>query len=291
MLVQPVVEGEGSGQPSEPQPPSSTTPPEQVLAAVSQPQKTHTPRRTKKDEDRTVLLNDRLCSLENSDSLPPTRSVEGVETPYPPTTIEERLARKNKLKARDLETLSMDDLYNNLKIYEAKVMGSSSTTQNTQNVSFVSSNNIDNTNKAVNTAYGVSAASSKTNASNIPNVDSLSDAVIYSFFASQSNNPQLENEDLQQINLDDLKEIDLKWQMAMLTMRAKRFLHKTRRNLGVKGTETIVVDKTKVECYNCHKRGHFARKCKASKHQDNWDREAPKRIVLVKDTTSNALVS
>nr|GEW84544.1 hypothetical protein [Tanacetum cinerariifolium] len=79
-------------------------------------------------------------------------------------------------------------------------MGSSSTTQNTQNVAFVSSNNTDSTNKAINTAHRVSAASSKTNASNLPNIDSLSDAVIYSFFVSQFNSPQLDNKDLKQID-------------------------------------------------------------------------------------------
>nr|GFA47259.1 hypothetical protein [Tanacetum cinerariifolium] len=175
----------------------------------------------------------------------------------------------------------MDDLYNNLKIYEADVIGSSSIPQNTQNVAFVSSNNTNNTNKAVNTAHGVSAASSKTNASNLPNVDSLSDAMIY----------LLNNEVLKQIDPDDLEEIDLKWQMAMLTMRARRFLQKTRRNLDVKGTKTIGFDKTKVECYNCHRRGYFSRKCRAPKHQDNRNREVPRRIVPVEDTTSNALVS
>nr|GEW38923.1 ribonuclease H-like domain-containing protein [Tanacetum cinerariifolium] len=191
----------------------------------------------------------------------------------------------------DLETLSMDDLYNNLKIYEAEVMGSFNTTQNTQNVAFMSSNNTENTNKVVNTAHDVSAGSSKTNTSNLPNVNSLSDVVIYSFFASQSNNPQLDNEDLKQIDLDDLEEMHLKWQMEMLTIRARRFLHKTRRNLGVKGTDPIGFDKTKVECYNWHRRGHFTRECMASKHQDNMNREAPRRTVPVKDTTSNALVS
>ncbi|GJX51935.1 hypothetical protein Tco_0280304, partial [Tanacetum coccineum] len=145
----------------------------------------------------------------------------------------------------DLETLSMDDLYNNLKIYEAEVMGSSSTIQNTQNVAFVSSNNTGSTNEAVKTAHGVSAANYKANASALPNFDSLSDAVIYSFFASQSNSSQLNNEDLKQIDPDDLEEMDLKWQMAMLTMRARRFLKKTRRNLGVNGTDTIGFDKTK----------------------------------------------
>ncbi|GJV77927.1 ribonuclease H-like domain-containing protein [Tanacetum coccineum] len=91
--------------------------------------------------------------------------------------------KAQKRNKPDLETLSMDDLYNNLKIYEAEVMGSSSTSQNTQNVAFVSSNRTGSTNEAVKTAHGVSAANSKANASTLPNVDSLSDAVIYSFFA------------------------------------------------------------------------------------------------------------
>nr|GEY34622.1 ribonuclease H-like domain-containing protein [Tanacetum cinerariifolium] len=58
----------------------------------------------------------------------------------------------------------------------------------------------------------------------LPNVNNLSDAIIYSFFASQSNNLRLDNDDLKQINADDLEEIDLKWQMAMLTMREKAMI-------------------------------------------------------------------
>nr|GEV57388.1 phospholipase-like protein [Tanacetum cinerariifolium] len=86
----------------------------------------------------------------------------------------------------------------------------------------MSLNNTDNTHESVNAAPSVSATSPKTKVSTLPNVDSLSDVVIYSFFASQSNNPQLDNEDLKKINPDDLEEIDLKWQMAMLTIRARR---------------------------------------------------------------------
>nr|GFC77996.1 ribonuclease H-like domain-containing protein [Tanacetum cinerariifolium] len=56
----------------------------------------------------------------------------------------------------------------------------------------------------------------------------------------QSTSPQLDNEDLKQINVDDLEEIDLRWQMAMLTMRARRFLQKTIRNLGDNRVTTIV---------------------------------------------------
>ncbi|GKG30952.1 hypothetical protein Tco_0423440, partial [Tanacetum coccineum] len=79
----------------------------------------------------------------------------------------------------------MDDLYNNLKIYQAEVMGSSSTIQNTQNIAFVSSNITGSTNEAVKTAHGVSVANSKANASILPNVNSLSDVMIYSFFARE----------------------------------------------------------------------------------------------------------
>ncbi|GKF45300.1 hypothetical protein Tco_0131852, partial [Tanacetum coccineum] len=115
----------------------------------------------------------------------------------------------------------MDDLYNNLKIYEAEVKG---------------------TNEVAKTLYGVSAANSKANDSTLPNVHSLSDA-----------------------------EMDLKWQMAMLTMRARRFLKKAGRNLGVNGTDTIGFDKTK--------------------NQDSRNKETTRRTVPVEETTSNALVS
>ncbi|GKA76926.1 ribonuclease H-like domain-containing protein [Tanacetum coccineum] len=191
----------------------------------------------------------------------------------------------------EIDTLSLDDLYNNLKIYEPEVKGTSSSSTNTQNVAFVSSNNTSSTNGEVNTAHGVTTASTQATAVNSTTIDNLSDAVICAFFASQPNSPQLDNEDLQQINPDDLEEMDLRWQMAMLTMRARRFLKNTRRKLTVNGTETIRFDKSKVECYNCHKRGHFARECRAPRNQENKNRESTRRSVPVETTTSNALIS
>nr|GFD57914.1 ribonuclease H-like domain-containing protein [Tanacetum cinerariifolium] len=72
-------------------------------------------------------------------------------------------------------------------------------------------------------------------------------------------------EDLKQIDKDDLEEMDLKWQMAMLTMRAMRFLQKTGKNLGANGPISMGFDMEKVECYNCHRKGHFVRECRSPK--------------------------
>ncbi|GKA94393.1 ribonuclease H-like domain-containing protein, partial [Tanacetum coccineum] len=168
------------------------------------------------------------------------------------------------------------------------VKGTSSSSTNTQNIAFVSSNSTSSTNGAVNTAHGVTTASTQATAVNSTTIDNLSDAVICALFVSQPNSPHLDNEDLQQINPDDLEEMDLRWQMAMLTMRARRFLKNTGRKLTVNGTKTIGFDKSKVECYNCHKRGHFARECRALRNQENKNRE---NTMPVETTTSNALIS
>ncbi|GKD56823.1 putative ribonuclease H-like domain-containing protein, partial [Tanacetum coccineum] len=157
----------------------------------------------------------------------------------------------------DSETMSMDDLYNNLKVYEPEVKGVSS---------------------SINVAYST-------------NIDNLSDAVICAFFASQPNSPQLVHEDLQQIHPDDIEEMDLRWQMAMLTMRARRFLKNTGRKLTINGNETISFDKSKVECYNCHKRGHFARECRAPRNQDNKNKESSRRSVPVEEGPNYALMA
>ncbi|GJT44589.1 putative ribonuclease H-like domain-containing protein [Tanacetum coccineum] len=160
----------------------------------------------------------------------------------------------------ELETVSIDDLYINLKVYEPEVKRMSSSSSNTQNMAFVSSSNknTSSSNEAVNAAHGVTTASTQ---------------------------------DLQQIHPDDIEEMDLRWKMAMLMMRARRFLNNTKRKLTVNGNETIGFDKSKVECYNFHKRGHFARECRAPRNQDNKNKESSRRSVPMKTSTSTALVS
>nr|GEV97133.1 phospholipase-like protein [Tanacetum cinerariifolium] len=201
----------------------------------------------------------------NGDSPVPTRIVEGILQPVAPTTAKQKLARMNELKARGTAT---------------------------QNLAFVSSSNTDSTTESVSAAASVFAICTKMPMSSFSNVDSLSDAVIYSFFASQSTSPQLDNENLKKIDVDDLEEMDLRWQMAMLTMRARRFLLKTGRNLRANGPTSMGFDMSKVECYNCHRKGHFARECRSPKDsRRNGVAELQRRIVLVETSTSNALVS
>ncbi|GJV77764.1 ribonuclease H-like domain-containing protein [Tanacetum coccineum] len=144
---------------------------------------------------------------------------------------------------------------------------------------------------AVNAAQGVNTASTQGAAGSLKSTKNLSNTMIYSFFASQPSIPQLDNEDLQQIDPDDLEEMDLRWNIAMLTMRARRFLKNTGRKLDMTNKERIGFDKSKVECFNCQKKGHFARECRAPRNQDSRNKEPTRRTVPVEETTSNALVS
>nr|GEX95477.1 hypothetical protein [Tanacetum cinerariifolium] len=116
---------------------------------------------------------------------------------------------------------------------------SSSTRTTTQNLAFVSSSNTNSTTESVSAAASVFAVCAKMPVSSLLNVDSLSNAVIYSFFASQSSSPQLDNEDLKQID--------------------------TGRNLGANGPTYMGFDMSKVECYNYHRKGHFAWECRSPK--------------------------
>ncbi|GJT63609.1 hypothetical protein Tco_1015089 [Tanacetum coccineum] len=111
----------------------------------------------------------------------------------------------------EIETISLDDLYNNLKIYEPELTGSSSTSQNSQNVAFVfnNTNNTNSTNKADNTAHGVSTTHTQGNGVNSTSLDNLFDDMICAFLATQPNSPQLDQEDLEQLHPDDLEEMDL----------------------------------------------------------------------------------
>nr|GFC43236.1 hypothetical protein [Tanacetum cinerariifolium] len=116
--------------------------------------------------------------------------VDGVVRIIAPTTAEQRLAKKNELKARGTLLMALLDKHKlKYNIYKDAKPLMEATEKRFGEHSFVSSNNTDSLNESITAAVSIFAASSKATVSTLPNVDSLSDAVIYSFFASQSNSP------------------------------------------------------------------------------------------------------
>ncbi|GKA34135.1 hypothetical protein Tco_0720564, partial [Tanacetum coccineum] len=132
-----------------------------------------------------------------------------------------------------VDTLSFDDLYNNLRVFESDIKGCTASSFSTQNVAFVSSKSTNSTND-VSTAYGASTSSGHN--SQKEGSSSYIDELKYSFFASQLSGPQLDHEDLEQVDEFDLEKMDLKWQVAMISMRLKKFYKKPWRMLS-KGSQ------------------------------------------------------
>ncbi|GJV45299.1 ribonuclease H-like domain-containing protein, partial [Tanacetum coccineum] len=157
----------------------------------------------------------------------------------------------------------------NQKVFESDVKGSTASSSSMQNMAFVSKNTC-STNE-VSTAYGASTSSGHN--PQREGSSSYTDELMYSFFANQSSGRQLDHEDLEQLNEFDLEEMDLKWQVAMIFMRLKKFYKKTGRKLQFDAKEPVGFDKTKFECYNYHKTGHFARECRTKGNQDSRRRD------------------
>ncbi|KAJ9548908.1 hypothetical protein OSB04_021451 [Centaurea solstitialis] len=198
----------------------------------------------------------------------------------------------------DLEDKELEDLYNDLRIFESEVEKKKRPIGYSHNAALLSSENpssfntiaFNNTTATYNTAANetVSNSSQETN----------EDIILEAFLASHVKS-SLINDDLDQIKADDLEEMDIKWQMAMLTLRMKRFIRRTGRNkFDVKRGDKAGFDKSKVRCYKCNEPGHFARECKGgtTNHQNtgSGSSQAPRfnnRGSNSNPSSSQALVS
>ncbi|GJU59233.1 ribonuclease H-like domain-containing protein [Tanacetum coccineum] len=238
--------------------------------------------------------------IENVNSFKPTaRTTTNADGTFTsmipgPVTTEENAQKNNDVKERNPETMIFDDLYNNFKIVEQEVKrtGTSSSNSSSQNMAFVSTPGSTNEANTVNFQVSTTSSSVSTDRT-LDSATNLSDATIYAFLANQPNGSQLVHEGLEQIHEDDLEEMDLKWQFALLSMRARKYYQRTRKKITINRSDTAGYDKSKVECFNCHKMGYFARESRNPRSQESRPRnqDSSRRTVNMEDTSFKAMMA
>ncbi|GJY04808.1 ribonuclease H-like domain-containing protein, partial [Tanacetum coccineum] len=169
----------------------------------------------------------------------------------------------------EVETMSINDLYNNFKIVEQKVKKTIGTSSGGQNLAFMTAPSSSSTNDANTACSQVSAASPSVNIVS-PQVftASVSDNTVYAFMVENPNGSNVLHQDLEQIHEDDLEAMDLKWQLSLLSVRANKYYQRTSKKIFINVNDIAGYDKSKVECYNYHKLGHFARECRAPRSKE-----------------------
>nr|GFA68186.1 hypothetical protein [Tanacetum cinerariifolium] len=208
----------------------------------------------------------------NNNAPPITQVVEGVETTIALTSVEEKAKRRLELKARSTLFIGIPNehqlKFNSIKDAKSLLQAIEKRLQKIINQLKI---------------HGESISQEDVNQKFLRSLSPEWNTHIIVW----RNNVEIDT-----LSLDDLHNNlkIFKPEMVMLTMRARRFLKNTERKFSMNGNETIGFDKSKVECYNCHKRGHFAREYRAPRSQDTKHNEST-RTVPMETSTSAALVS
>nr|GEU83049.1 putative ribonuclease H-like domain-containing protein [Tanacetum cinerariifolium] len=239
--------------------------------------------------------------IENGNAPIVTETIDDKETVIPPTSVKEKAQRRAELKARSTLLMALP---------------------NEHQLKFNSYKDAKTLMQAIENKFGGNSVTKKTQKNLIKRqygnfVASNTEVIGQTYERLQKLISQLEMHEIETYSLDDLfnnlkayesegvnaastqgaadssttvenlKEMDLRWNISMLTMRARRFLKNTGRKLDMANKEIIRFGKSKVECFNCHKSEHFERECRAPRNQDSRNKEPTRKTVPKKVGPTN----
>ncbi|GKC11015.1 ribonuclease H-like domain-containing protein, partial [Tanacetum coccineum] len=194
-----------------------------------------------------------------------------------------------------LDFLSFDDLYNKLRTLEIDVKGGSSYDSRVPaaptHSAFISAASTNSKWSTADSKGQPSTVNYSTTSSSVDASGNVLENVLHSFVAESDPQQQITYEDFDQIGKLDLEELDIKWQMAMLSVRINRFEKKAGRKFKFNNKDAARFDKKKVRCYQCSELGHFARECTGKKVDSKTRYSQFKIKELDKSEEPKALVS